>query len=130
MCIQKYTLRVTESIFSQVSGKSLLQCTEKEAVEIIQTAASPVKLLVQSCYSHLRVRNRGSKGGANKGAPGGVNDGRRAAIHSWYIEEEEDPRLRKTFPDAEGHLFEVTLQRDKGKSSLGMCACVCACECM
>jgi len=118
-------------VLVQVSGKSLLQCTEQEAVEIIQAAASPVKLLVQSCYSHLRMRNRGSQQrGANKS--GAVNDGRRAAIHSWYIEEEEDPRLRKTFPDAEGHLFEVTLQRE-GKSSLGAYVIVCdrelRCQC-
>ena len=67
------------------------------------------------------MRNRGSQQRATKkgGSPGAVNDGRRGAIHSWYIEEEEDPRLRKAFPDAEGHLFEVTLQRD-GKSSLGV----------
>jgi len=72
------------------------------------------------------MRNRGSQQkGANKGgSSNAVNESRRTAIHSWYIEEEEDPRLRNTFPDAEGHLFEVTLQRD-GKSSLGVYIIVC-----
>jgi len=72
------------------------------------------------------MRNRGSQQkGANKGgSSNAVNESRRSAIHSWYIEEEEDPRLRNAFPDAEGHLFEVTLQRD-GKSSLGVYVIVC-----
>ena len=70
------------------------------------------------------MRSHGSsqqRRGASQGAssPGSVASGRRAAIHSWYIDEEEDPKLRKTFPNAEGHLFEVTLHRD-GKKSLGL----------
>lgn len=98
-----------------------MQCTQQEAIEIICAAQSPVKLLVQSCYS-LRMRNHGSqqRRGANQGgsSPSSVA-GRRGAIHSWYIDEEEDPKLRKSFPNAEGHLFEVTLHRD-GKKSLGL----------
>ena len=102
-----------------MNGKSLLQCTQQEAVEILRAAASPVKLLMQS----LRMRKPGSQqrrpdqGGSS--SPSSVAPGRRAAIHSWYIDEEEDPNLRKSFPNAEGHLFEVTLHRD-GKKSLGM----------
>ena len=81
-------------------------------------AASPVKLVVQSCYSHIRMRNQGSQ--QRRGSsPSPGPAGRRAAIHSWYIEEEEDPKLRKSFPNVEGHLFELTLHRD-GKKSLGL----------
>ena len=69
------------------------------------------------------MRNQGSqqRRGTNQGgsSPGTVPAGRRAAVHSWYIDEEEDPKLRKTFPNAEGHLFEVTLHRD-GKKNLGV----------
>lgn len=106
-----------------MNGKSLLQCSQQEAIEILCAAASPVTLLVQSCYSHLRMRHHGSqqRRGTDQGgsSPNPVAAGRRAAIHSWYIDEEEDPKLRKSFPTAEGHLFEVTLHRD-GKKSLGM----------
>ena len=101
-----------------------MQCTQQEAVEILCAAASPVKLVVQNCYS-VRMRNHGSqqrRGSTNSqggSSPTSVAAGRRAAIHSWYIDEEEDPKLRKSFPNAEGHLFEVTLHRD-GKKSLGL----------
>ena len=106
----------------------MLQCTQQEAIDILCAAASPVKLVVQSCYSHIRMRNQGSqqrKGSSNQGAssPSPGPAGRRAAIHSWYIEEEEDPNLRKSFPNVEGHLFEVTLHRD-GKKSLGLLAII------
>ena len=99
-----------------------MQCTQQEAIEILCAAASPVKLVVQSCYSHIRMRNQGSqqkKGSSSQSSPSPVPAGRRAAIHSWYIDEDEDPQLRKSFPNAEGHLFEVTLHRD-GKKSLGL----------
>lgn len=38
--------------------------------------------------------------------------------NSWAIDEEEDPLLREEFPNIEGHLFEVVLNR--GKSRLGL----------
>ena len=99
----------------------MLQCTQQEAIEILCAAESPVKLLVQSCYSHLRMRNHGSQQRRGSASQGGSSvAGRPAVIHSWYIDEEEDPNLRKMFPKAEGHLFEVTLHRD-GKKSLGLC---------
>ena len=38
--------------------------------------------------------------------------------NSWAIDEEEDPELRTEFPDADGHLFSVTL--NKGNGGLGL----------
>lgn len=38
--------------------------------------------------------------------------------NSWAIDEEEDPDLRAEFPEVEGHLFSVTL--NKGKGGLGL----------
>ena len=38
--------------------------------------------------------------------------------NSWAIEEEEDPDLRAEFPDVQGHLFSVTL--NKGTRGLGL----------
>lgn len=38
--------------------------------------------------------------------------------NSWAIDEEEDPELRAEFPDAQGHLFSVTL--NKGSRGLGL----------
>ena len=38
--------------------------------------------------------------------------------NSWVIDEEEDPELREEFPDADGHLFSVTL--NKGMEGLGL----------
>ncbi len=38
--------------------------------------------------------------------------------NSWAIDEEEDPELRAEFPDANGHLFSVTL--NKGSGGLGL----------
>ena len=39
--------------------------------------------------------------------------------NSWAIEEEEDPLIRAEFPDVEGHLFEVTLNKGK-RGGLGL----------
>lgn len=38
--------------------------------------------------------------------------------NSWAIDEEEDPDLRAEFPEVEGHLFSITL--NKGKGGLGL----------
>lgn len=97
----------------------MLQCTQQEASKILCAAESPVKLLVHSIRMHSyspRQKKDASQGGSS---PGSSASERRTSIHSWYIDEEEDPKLRKTFPNAEGHLFEVTLHRD-GKKSLGL----------
>ena len=36
---------------------------------------------------------------------------------SWAIDEEEDEQLRQLYPNAKGHLYEVSL--NKGQGSLG-----------
>lgn len=69
--------------------------------------------------------------GFNRGGVGGAGDRLRPLYgslqedspehshhNSWAIDEEEDRELREEFPDVEGHLFSVTL--NKGSRGLGL----------
>lgn len=59
-------------------------------------------------------------GSASMGPPPTVLEESPTHSHhnSWAIDEEEDPELRAEFPDADGHLFSVTL--NKGSGGLGL----------
>lgn len=84
---------------------------QPEAVNIIKSVNSPVRILIRSWSDHLR--------GPKHPRPLALQDSpEHSHNNSWAIEEEEDPNLRVEFPEVEGHLFEVKLR--KGKTGLGL----------
>ena len=94
-----------------MNGIDLRHAIQAEAVNILNLASNPVRILLQSQSDHLRPA---------KFPPSHIIDDSPEHSHhnSWAIEEEEDTNLRGEFPDVDGHLFEVKL--NKGKSGLGL----------
>ena len=69
----------------------------------------------------IEAASRGGPGGDRLRPlyPGCYDDSPDHSHHnSWAIDEEEDPDLRAEFPEVEGHLFSITL--NKGKGGLGL----------
>ena len=95
----------------QVNGIDLRHATQAEAVNILNLASNPVRVLLQSQSERLRPA---------KFPPSHIIEDSPEHSHhnSWAIEEEEDAKLREEFPDVDGHLFEVKL--NKGNSGLGL----------
>lgn len=99
-----------------MNGINVRHFTQAEAVNILKNASSPVRVLVQSLHGD-RERLRLTK--FPRSAVMKVQESPEHSHHnSWAIDEEEDPLLREEFPNIEGHLFEVVLNR--GKSRLGL----------
>lgn len=93
-----------------MNGIDLRHATQVEAAKILSLASSPVRVLLQNLSERLRSSKFPSI--AFEESP------EHSHHNSWAIEEEEDAKLREEFPDVDGHLFEVKL--NKGKSGLGL----------
>jgi multiple PDZ domain protein len=102
----------------EVNGIDLRNASQADAIAIIMKAGNPVHLLVQSYAVSMPATPPTATANKRKihSSPLHSNDG------SWAIDEEEDEELRQLYPNANGHLYQVTLKKSPG-GGLGLSIC-------